>query len=198
MAHDSQRQKHKVVITCGDVVQVNAFDDRYGFSQQDPVSLRLRRGELFRRDVIDADQLDTGVSHQLRGIRGDVGEVLVKGRIRHPMTAAIAGAEENSFRSLPVMLVQFGRVDGEGFRRTINDANRADEAFQRDLIQRNPIFDEMHGRVDVSSAMSPHVEGGEREVFAGAHRMKKGDLDAVIPWVGWSGLGVERCRDVDP
>src|SRR5262249_16472165 len=116
--------------------------------------------EPLDREIVDADELDSGSGEQLRRIGRKVGEVLVKSRIGHPAVAAVARAEENALGAAPLVLVELRSVDRQRRRTPTDDAHRPDEALQPNLVERCTALDEVHRRIDMGARMRAEGESG--------------------------------------
>ena len=94
---------------------------------------RRRRAELLRGDVVHAHQDDPGIGQELRRVRGDVGEIAMKGDGIHPAPQCAPGTEQDPLRALPVVPVQLGGVDGLNAVGDLDYARGPDERIERDL-----------------------------------------------------------------
>src|SRR5215469_1283227 len=106
VTHHTDREQDQVIVARLNVPQRQALDDGDVLAEQNEMSLWLGRTEALDGEVVDADELHTGIGQQLRRIGREVGEVLVKGGVSHPAVTAVAGAKEDTPRAAPLVLVE--------------------------------------------------------------------------------------------
>src|SRR6185437_1826435 len=123
---------------------------------------------------------------------------LVKLRVGHPASAAVAGAEEDAPCAAPVVFVELGGIDGLGLGRAVDDAHRSDEAIQRNLIERCAALDEMHRRIDVRARVGPEREGRQGHLRAAVQALHEVELHWRVAWIHRCDMRIDGRRDVDP
>src|SRR5947209_13741221 len=117
--------------------------------------------------------------------------------IAHPVIAAVARAEENAFRSAPLVLVQFGGVNGECVGRAIDNAHRTDEGRERYLVESLAVWDEVQRRVHVCAAVRAHGEFRKCEWVTILELLQEVELNGCVAGE-YGSTGGEWGGDVDP